>query len=46
MEPQLRPPGIAAQTIPNTAGSGKFSSDRIIAEYAREIWDAKQYPVG
>ena len=22
----------------NTAGSGKFSSDRTIAEYAKEIW--------
>jgi starch phosphorylase len=22
----------------NTAGSGKFSSDRTIAEYAKDIW--------
>jgi starch phosphorylase len=27
------------------AGSGKFSSDRTIAEYAAEIWDVKACPV-
>ncbi len=33
------------KVILNVAGSGKFSSDRTIAEYAREIWDAKPCPV-
>ena len=28
----------ARKSILNTAGMGKFSSDRTIAEYAREIW--------
>jgi glycogen phosphorylase len=31
----------ARKAILNVAGSGKFSSDRTIAEYAREIWDVK-----
>jgi glycogen phosphorylase len=30
----------ARKAILNIAGSGKFSSDRTIAEYANEIWDA------
>jgi starch phosphorylase len=29
----------------NIAGSGKFSSDRAIAEYASEIWNVKRCPV-
>ena len=29
----------ARRTVLNTAGIGKFSSDRTIAEYAAEIWD-------
>jgi len=28
-------------SILNTAGMGKFSSDRAVSEYAREIWDTK-----
>jgi len=41
-----RTPGEwAARTIRNVAASGKFSSDRTITDYAREIWNAKPCPV-
>ena len=33
------------KAILNVAGSGKFSSDRTIAQYAREVWDAKPCPL-
>jgi starch phosphorylase len=29
----------------NVAASGKFSSDRSIAEYAKEIWKAQPCPI-
>jgi starch phosphorylase len=37
--------GWARKVILNVAGSGKFSSDRTIAEYATEIWKARPCPV-
>jgi glycogen phosphorylase len=39
------PDGWARKAILNVAGSGKFSSDRTIAEYAANIWDVKSCPI-
>jgi starch phosphorylase len=39
------PQAWAGKAILNVAASGKFSSDRTIAEYATKIWDAKPCPV-
>jgi starch phosphorylase len=40
-----KPEDWTAKVIANLAGSGKFSSDRTIAEYATGIWSAKPCPV-
>jgi starch phosphorylase len=36
---------LIGKAILNVAGSGKFSGDRTIAEYASEIWNANECPV-
>ena len=38
-------PEWSRKAILNVAGSGKFSSDRTIAEYAADIWNVQQCPV-
>jgi starch phosphorylase len=35
----------ARMSILNTANMGKFSTDRTIAEYARDIWGVKPVPI-
>jgi starch phosphorylase len=39
------PEGWARKALLNVAGSGKFSSDRTVAEYAADIWGVKPCPV-
>jgi glycogen phosphorylase len=45
LELYARPEDWTRKAIANLASSGKFSSDRTIAEYAAEIWEAKPCPV-
>ena len=45
VELYANPEEWARKAILNVASAGKFSSDRTIAEYAREIWNAKPCPV-
>jgi starch phosphorylase len=40
------PDAWARKAILNVAGSGKFSSDRTISEYATRIWNVQPCPVG
>ena len=39
------PGRMDTQAILNVASSGKFSSDRTISEYARDIWNVEPCPV-
>jgi len=41
----IDPMGWARKAILNVAGSGQFSSDRTIAEYASDIWHVESCPV-
>jgi starch phosphorylase len=41
----IDPDAWVRKAILNVAGSGKFSSDRTIAEYAADIWNVKPCPV-
>jgi glycogen phosphorylase len=45
MQLYAQPDAWARTAILNVAGSGKFSSDRTIAQYASEIWAVKPCPV-
>ena len=40
----LQPEVWARKCLLNIAGMGRFSSDRTIAEYARDIWGVKPCP--
>jgi starch phosphorylase len=45
LELYANPDAWARKAILNVAGSGKFSSDRTISEYAADIWGVKPCPV-
>ena len=44
IEARRDPEEWTRKSIMNTAGSGKFSSDRTIREYAQEIWNVDAMP--
>jgi starch phosphorylase len=41
----LNPEDWTRKSILNVASTGKFSSDRAIAEYAKDIWNVKSVPI-
>lgn len=41
----LNPEDWTHKSILNVASTGKFSSDRAIAEYAKDIWNVKSVPI-
>jgi starch phosphorylase len=45
VELYAKPDAWAGKAILNVAGAGKFSSDRTIAEYAAQVWNAEPCPV-
>jgi glycogen phosphorylase len=45
LELYANPEDWTRKVVANLAASGRFSSDRTIAEYAADIWDAKPCPV-
>jgi starch phosphorylase len=45
VELYAKPEEWTRKAILNVAASGKFSSDRTIAEYAEGIWNVKPCPV-
>jgi glycogen phosphorylase len=45
VELYAEPKAWASKAVLNVAASGKFSSDRTIAEYASEIWNVQPCPV-
>jgi starch phosphorylase len=45
LELYANPGAWTQKVILNIAASGKFSSDRTIGDYAREIWEAQPCPV-
>jgi glycogen phosphorylase len=45
LESYADPDAWARKAILNVAGSGRFSSDRTISEYASEMWNAPACPV-
>ena len=45
VELYANPDAWAGKAILNVAGSGEFSSDRTIAEYAAHIWNVEPCPV-
>jgi starch phosphorylase len=41
----LKPDAWTHRAVLNVGHSGKFSSDRTIAQYAKEIWKAESCPI-